>query len=72
MTKVKNKSIHSNDTGYLKYLAEEFKFIGRPYRLNLKEGSITQIARAPKKKSKKEKEKAPRNKRAESAERNAK
>lgn len=72
MSKIKNKSTYSSDREYLLLLAEEFDFLGRPYRLNLKEGSITQITRVQKRLKKTREEKAPRNKRAESAERNTK
>lgn len=73
MAKIKNKTIWSEDRDYLKFLAEELDFIGRPYRLDLKAGSITQFALPPqrnKKKRGKKGKKEARNKRAESAARN--
>ncbi len=46
MTKIKNKTVYSDDHTYLKYLAEELDFIGREYKLDLKNNSITQFALA--------------------------
>jgi hypothetical protein len=68
MAKVKNQRIWSTDREFLTRLAEDFEFIGRPHRLDLKNGCLTVFAlpqRKPKKK--KQDEKSPRNKRAESA-----
>lgn len=73
MAKIKNKTVHSEDREYLKRLADELEFIGRPFRLDLKAGTLTQFAlppRKPKKKKGKRKKDA-RNKRAESAARRA-
>jgi len=69
MAKIKNKTVWSDDRDYLKFLAEELDFIGRPYKLDLKAGSITQYALPPQKPKKKDKDskKEARNKRAESA-----
>jgi hypothetical protein len=75
MAKIKNKRIHSDDAEYLKRLAEELEYIGRHYRLDLKEGVLIQYALPPqkpkRKKEDKDKEREPRNKRAESAQRKA-
>lgn len=71
MAKIKNKSTYSTDHSYLKRLAEELEFLGRPYKLDLANDRIIQIARRPKKvKKKKGKRGEARNKRAESASRN--
>lgn len=67
MAKIKNKTIHSEDREYLKRLAEELDFIGRPYRLDLKAGSLIQFALPPQRKKRKKGKKEARNKRAESA-----
>lgn len=70
MAKIKNKTIHSEDLDYLKRLAEELEFIGRPYRLDLKRGTLTQFALPPQRKKRKKGKrgkKEARNKRAESA-----
>lgn len=68
MAKIRNKTIHSEDRGYLQRLADELEFIGREYRLDLREGTLTQYALPQKrKKSKAQKKKEARNKRAESA-----
>lgn len=70
--KIKNKSVYSDDREYLKRLADELSFLGRHYILDLKEGKITQLVYPPRKpKRKREDDKNPRNKRAESAARNA-
>lgn len=72
MAKIKNKTIHSENREYLKFLAEELDFIGRAYRLDLAAGSITQYAIPPRKPKKKHPHsREPRNKRAESAARNS-
>lgn len=67
--KIKNKRIHSEDREYLQRLADELAWIGRPYKLDLEAGVLIQYAIAPNKqrKTKSEKEKIARNKRAESA-----
>lgn len=67
--KIRNKTTYSEDREYLKRLAEELDFIGRAYRLDLKEGTLTQFALQPRKpkKSKKQRKREARNKRAESA-----
>jgi hypothetical protein len=67
--KIKNKRIHSDDHEYLKYLAEELEWLGRLYKLDLQEGVLIQYALPPQKPSKKkqDRDKEPRNKRAESA-----
>lgn len=71
--KIKNKRIHSEDREYLQKLADELEWIGRLYKLDLKEGVLIQYALPPQKPSKKKdpREKEPRNKRAESAARKA-
>lgn len=74
MAKIKNKTIWSEDREKLQFLADELEFIGRPYKLNLKEGYLIQFALPPgrtkRRKGKKGKKDA-RNKRAESAARNS-
>lgn len=70
MAKIRNRTIHSDDQEYLKFLAEELDFIGRAYRLDLAAGTITQIARTPSKRQRGPKAAQNRNKRAESAGRN--
>lgn len=66
--KIKNQRIYSNDPEYLKRLADEIEFIGRPYKLDLKNGVLLVYALPPRKrKAKKEHKKEARNKRAESA-----
>lgn len=74
MAKIKNKTVWSLDRDKLQFLADELEFIGRPYKLNLKEGYIIQYALPPdwtkRTKGKKGKKEA-RNKRAESAARNS-
>lgn len=65
--KVRNKTIYSEDQEYLKRVAEELDFLGRTYDLNLRAGTLTQIARPKKKVSKKKRKQDARNKRAESA-----
>lgn len=68
MAKIRNKTIHSEDRGYLQRLADELEFIGREYRLDLRAGTLTQYAlpQRSKRKGKRAKKEA-RNKRAESA-----
>jgi len=66
--KIKNKRIYSDDSAYLERLADELEFIGRPYKLDLKNGVLTQFALPLRhKKSKETPKKEARNKRAESA-----
>jgi hypothetical protein len=67
--KIRNKVHRYEDREYLKFLAEELDFMGRHYRLDLKAGTLTVFALPPKrvKKKREDKEKEPRNKRAESA-----
>jgi glutamate mutase epsilon subunit len=69
MAKIKNKRVHSEDREYLQRLADELEWIGRSYKLDLKEGVLIQYAIPPHKrrKTKSEKDKEARNKRAESA-----
>lgn len=68
MAKARNKSIYSTDEAYLKLLCEELKLLGREYRLDLENGRVIQFALPQKrKKSKADKKKEARNKRAESA-----
>lgn len=75
MARIRNKSVYSEDREYLQRLANELDFAGRKpyYELDLKEGRLTQFVYPPhkQKKKKKEDEKAPRNKRAESAARHS-
>ena len=74
MAKIKNKTIYSDDIAWLERLADELDFIGRYYLLDRKGGRLVQFAlppRKPKKKAHDKGEKAPRNKRAESAARHA-
>lgn len=66
--KIKNQRLYSDDPAELKRWAEEIEYIGREFRLNLKEGVLIVYAlpqRHKKKRGKKTKE--ARNKRAESA-----
>lgn len=69
MAKIKNKTIHSDDIDFLRRIADDLEFIGRPYRLDVRHGLIIQFVLPPhkRKKSKKEKKSEARNKRAESA-----
>lgn len=71
MAKIKNKRVYSDDREYLQGLADELEWIGRSYKLDLKNGVLTQYAIPPHKrrKTKSEKDKEKRNKRAESASR---
>lgn len=74
MAKIKNKSIYSADESYLRFLCDELDFLGRPYELDLKNGRVVQFALPPnrrKRRSKKERKRDARNKRAESAARRA-
>lgn len=71
MAKVKNQRFWG-DEATLRRLADEIKFIGRDYELDLKNGVLIVFALPPRhKKSPKEKKKEERNKRAESAARRA-
>ena len=68
MAKIKNKTVYSEDREYLQRLADELRFIGREYRLDLAAGTLIQYALPQRKHmKKKEREKEARNKRAESA-----
>jgi len=73
MAKIKNKTIYSDDIAWLERLADELDFIGRYYLLDRKGGRLVQFALPPRKPKKKaaDKEKTPRNKKAESAARHA-
>jgi hypothetical protein len=65
---MKNKSVYSKDREYLKRLADELTFMGRHFILDLKEGKITQLVYPPRKpKRKRDDDRQPRNKHAESA-----
>lgn len=71
MARIKNKSVYSTDRDYLQRLYDELEFVGRAKFavLDLREGRLTQLVYPPRKpkKVRKENEKTPRNKRAESA-----
>lgn len=68
MAKIKNKYVYSDDSEYLKMLADELEFAGRHYKLDLANGVLTQYALPPKRESRKPKvDKPVRNKHAESA-----
>lgn len=68
MAKIRNRTFHSEDREQLQRLADELEFLGREFKLDLKAGTLIQYALPQRhKKSKKEKQKAERNKRAESA-----
>lgn len=68
MAKIKNQRLYSDDPEQLKKWAEEVEFIGRPYHLDYRTGTLTIFAIDPRKRGKKKKrEKEARNKRAESA-----
>jgi hypothetical protein len=75
MARIRNQSVYSQDREYLQRLADELDFVGRKpfYELNFSEGRLTQFVYPPRKpkKKKQEDEKAPRNKRAESAARHS-
>lgn len=66
MAKIKNQRIYSDDHEFLKRLADEMEFIGREYSLQLKDGLLIVFALPQrKKKTKGERDKHERNKRAE-------
>ena len=67
--KVKNKIIYSDDQEFLKRVADELQFLGRPYRLNLAKGEVVQFARVKKRSKAPKSPKKERNKRVESFER---
>lgn len=66
MTKIKNVHHHSDDPEQLKFWAEELDFIGRDYRLDLKNKTLTVFA-LPRRHKKSKDAKSKRNKKAESA-----
>lgn len=69
MAKSKNQKIYSTDTEWLKMLAEENEqYIGREFKLDLKNGILTIFA-LPKRHKKSPKEKKTRDKRSEKFER---
>ena len=59
MTKIKNKSVYSDDKVYLQMLADELEFIGRHYVLDLANGKLTQLALPPPKPPKKDRHARP-------------
>lgn len=72
MARIRNQSVYSDDREYLQALADELTWLGRGrwLQLDLKGGRLTQLVyppHKPKRKSDDKDEKAPRNKRAESA-----
>lgn len=70
MARYRNQRIWSNDQEFLKNLADEQEnYIGRDYHLDIRRGVLTIFAlpKHYKRKDKKNKAKAARNKRAESA-----
>jgi hypothetical protein len=75
VARIRNLSVYSTDKEYLQSLADELNWLGRGrwVDLDLKHGRLTQLVYPPRrpKKKKEETERAPRNKRAESAARHS-